>query len=304
MSNLDDFFSSWKDISASAPKKSGQWENKLKLEIGNKYLVRFLPYLKEGKAGYHKTTFQFITYAWKSVVDGRWIYALSPRTWGESCPISNFYFKAKESEDPVVQEKLKKLSFKRGCYYNVYVVSDPTNPDNEGKVKILQASKQLNDVISASISDDPEQIENNKEELGVENLKNAMFDLSPNGINLSIEVQDQGGFANYKTSKFVRRNRDLGLSDEQIEEIHDQVFDLTKIDQRRTPEEIEELFNTTFLGLKPANKGAKETKKVVVPSDDVEKSVSEPEHTEKPAGKVVSIDELDAYLSENSTDDE
>ena len=296
--DVNEFFTSWNDIATAKPKHNPVWNNKLKLEKGNEYLVRFVPYLKEGKEGYHKSTFRFWTYAWQSVIDGKWIYVLSPRTWGERCPISEFYFKTKSTNNEALQNKLKKLSYKEGCYYNVYVVSDPSEPENEGKVKVLQASKQLNSVIEAAISDDPKVVENNREELEVDNLRTAMFDLTSQGVNLCIDVQDQGGFPNYKSSKFVRRKKNLGLSEDEINTIYESAFDLTKIDQKRTVEEIEELFRTTFLGQKATTHTTTRPAPVVVSESEDKDPIVEAQ--DEPTSEISDLDELDNYLNNES----
>lgn len=54
----------------------------------------------------------------------------------------------------------KRLNYKESWYYNVYVVNDPVNPENNGKVKILQAGRQLQNIIEEACSDDPKKKEN------------------------------------------------------------------------------------------------------------------------------------------------
>jgi hypothetical protein len=249
--NIDDFFRASSDLFTKPTQKTtALYQEKLVLKAGNEYVVRLLPYLKEGReAAIKKSIYPYYTYTWRSVVDGRWQYVSSPRTWGERCPISDWFFAVRKTKDPLGLEKLKDLSFKEGAYYNVYVVDDPTNPENNGKVKILQASKQINSVITEAASDDPKVRERYQEELDVDNMRQAMFDLSPSGINFCISAQEQGGFINYKSSRFIRRKRNLGLSQEEIDNIYQQVFDLSKIDRVRTSEEVEKLFCETFLGM-------------------------------------------------------
>ena len=92
--NLNDFFQSSAELFASNTKK-GLYTEKLSFKAGNEYLVRLLPYVKEGRAGYHKSIFHFFQYSWRSIKDGRWTYVLSPRTYGEACHITEYYFKVK-----------------------------------------------------------------------------------------------------------------------------------------------------------------------------------------------------------------
>lgn len=293
MSNvsISDFFQSSASLFAKKEKnKDAIYNEVLKCEKGHNYLVRLLPYLKEGAEGMSKTIFHAYTYAWQSVKDGRWIYVTSPKTFGETCPITEWYFAVKNGNNEAAKKRLDALSFKESWLYNVYIVDDPTNPDNNGTVKILKAGKQLNYIIADALSQDPDKMEANAEEYGVENMSNAIFDLSPNGFNLSVNVQDQGGFANYKTSAWVRRRRNLDLTDEQIAEIHDSVFDLTKVEKVFTAEEAGKIFRETFLGedvsVEPKSKKVV-AKPTIEPIDD-EPTVS--------AGDSVDFDDLEKYL--------
>lgn len=295
--NLDDFFAASDNLSfgksATKKPKEGLYSEKLELKIGNEYVVRLLPYVKEGSKGFDKTRFEFSNYCWNA--NGRWTYVQSPRTWGEPCPMTDFYFRAKESDSPSVQAKLKKLYYRRGTYYNVYVVDDPVHPENNGKVKILQAGKQLDDVISKAMSTDPKIRNEFNEEFGVANMRNAILDLSPNGVNLIINVKDQGGFANYATSSFTRRRRDLGLSKDEIRDIHEACFDLTTIDRRFSTDEAAEIFNKTFLGQDGATPAPKPTYE---PKPEPARPVKH-EESHDSSGDMVDMDELDKYLMEN-----
>ena len=106
--NLNDFFQSSSELFASNTKK-GLYTEKLSFKAGNEYLVRLLPYVKEGRAGYHKSIFHFFQYSWRSIKDGRWTYVLSPRTYGEACPITEYYFKVKNSGNEALFKDVDKV---------------------------------------------------------------------------------------------------------------------------------------------------------------------------------------------------
>lgn len=249
--DLNEFFANSDELFKAKPRAKRVYDEIFSFETGNKYLVRLLPYLKEGKEGFQKTSFAFQQYAWRSCRDGHWVYIESPRTYNKQCAISEWYFKAKDSNDPAIKDKVKKLSdnFRKYVYYNIYIVSDPAHPENNGKVKILRAGKQLDDIIKRALSTDAAAVEEFKDELGVDNMRRAVFDLSPDGINLCIDCQDQGGFPNYKSSRFVGRKRDLELTSKQIDEIHKSVFDLTTVNRKFEPDEAAKIFADTFLGI-------------------------------------------------------
>lgn len=308
MSNIDinDFFKASADLFADKKeqKAKGLYVNKLALEKGHNYLVRLLPYLKEGASGLNKTIFHFYTYAWRSCRDGRWIYMTSPKTWGEKCPITEYYFAIMNSDNEAAKARVgkDKLSFKESWYYNVYVVDDPVNPENNGTVKYIQAGKQLNNIIAPALSQDPDIMAQNAEEYGVENMSNAVFDLSSNGINLSINVLDQGGFADYKTSRWTGRRRDLGLSDEEIKAAYDSVFDLTQIERQHSRDEVCKIFTETFLdgsdstferaaGAGESGAAPKPVKKTPVVKEELEDEPEMPTES-------VDLDELEKYLKD------
>lgn len=298
--NIDDFFKVSPELFSKPKREDGIYREKLVFKPGNEYVVRLLPYLKEGREeAIKKSICPYGIYAWQSILDGRWQYVLSPKSWGERCPITEFYFKAKNSKNEATQAKLKGISYKEGCYYNVYVVDDPTNPANNGTVKILQAGKQLSSIIAEAASDEPKVKEKYREELDIENMRQAMFDLSEKGINLCINVQDQGGFCNYKSSTFVRRKRDLGLSQDEINEIYQKVFDLTTIDRRRTGEEVEELFCKTFLGLSDDSSSKKIEQPVVVEAPVITDDMI-PSSTAEPSSEAINIDDIESYLAEQN----
>lgn len=293
--NTDDFFASVDNLFAKKSEKRVYGEEKLELKPGNRYLVRFLPYLKEGKAGYDKTTFPYRMYCWRSIIDGRWTYVQSPSTWGERCPMSDFYFAMKDNPSEAVQNKLKNLSFKRGTYYNVLVVDDPVHPENNGKVKVLNAGVQIDNIINASLSSEPSVIEEYQDEFGISNMKHAMFDLSPNGINFCIDVQPQGSFPNYKASRFVRKNRDLHLSKAEIDTIYNSCYDLSTIDKRFSTEEAAETFTNTFVGT---------TQPIVTenkPTPVHRAPVHEPVRESAPVSavdEIESLEDIDSYLND------
>lgn len=305
--DINSFFKSTSDLFANKKesKVKALYTNKLTFEKGHSYLVRLLPYLKEGVSGLSKTVFHFYTYAWRSCRDGHWIYINSPKTWGEKCPITEYYFAVKNRGSEEAKARLDALSFKESWYYNAYVVDDPVNPDNNGTVKFIQAGKQLNNIIAPALSQDPDMMAKNAEEYGVDNMSNAVFDLSPNGINLSINVLDQGGFADYKTSSWVRRRRDLGLSEEAIKEAYENVYDLTQIEKQYSQEEVLRIFSETFLDGDSALLGQFESGEKHKPAKQESTARAAAKETKASSSSSeemtdgIDLDELESYLKED-----
>ena len=75
--NLNDFFQSSAELFASNTKK-GLYTEKLSFKAGNEYLVRLLPYVKEGRAGYHNSIFSSILGGLLRMVAGLMFFLLAP----------------------------------------------------------------------------------------------------------------------------------------------------------------------------------------------------------------------------------
>ena len=120
--------------------------------------------------------------------------------------------------------------------YNAYVISDQTNPENNGQIKILNAGVQLQKIIQSAIDGDDSQ------EFGFK-----IFDLSENGCNLRIKVEkNEGGYPTYVSSRFMSPSNIEGLDD--VDAVYDSVKSLDSIFQRKTYEEIKKLMDVHFFG--------------------------------------------------------
>lgn len=146
-------------------------------------------------------------------------------------------------------------------------------------------------------------------------MRKAIFDLSADGINLNINAEPQGDFTSYKSSTFVRRKRDLGLSEADIDTILQQAHDLTAIERNMEVSELEKLFMTTFLGANPdttAKVAPISAPTSVVGMDPIPsftreepvktETISSSESTEPTEPTEVDLNELEAYLNGQTAD--
>lgn len=220
----------------------------------NEYMFRILPYIKEGKEGLHKTFFYFASYFWQDEV-GRWISVLSRKTFGEPCAISDYYYNVRRNGTEYEKENLdRRLKYKQGWYCNVYVVSDPVNPSNNGKVMVLPLNKTLwtlvqkalNGELDAEWSARMTDANPTGEEVHV-NVGRMVTDLTNNGVNLDVRVTSKGQFPDYSSSDFTRREARLNLTEQQQDEILNQCVDVTKIEKELSAEQILKVFKETFL---------------------------------------------------------
>lgn len=203
----------------------------MKTEVGNTYTVRLLPYTKDPK----KTFFHFFTHGWTSFSTGQYVATLSHQTFGERDPIAEERFRILRTGSESDKEKAKAIGRSEKWLVNVYVINDPANPDNNGKVKILRYGKQLQKIISEAIEGE------DSDELGA-----RIFDLSPNGSNLKIKVEKQGDYPSYVSSKFSMPNAIPELDDTKAKKIYDSVFELDKVFTLKSHDELKTMLDEHF----------------------------------------------------------
>lgn len=227
-------FDSIRDALNKQQKNNNGAKDILRLEKGKTYVVRLIPNLKE----LEKTWFKYQFFHWTSFATGAYISSISPISWGERDPIAEERLKIYKTGSEEEKEKIKNVRRSERWLMNVYVVSDPTNPENNGTEKKIRFGKQLFSIIDSAINGD------DAEEFG-----SRVFDFSPNGVNLKIKVTDQGGFANYTESRFTSPV-DLKLSAEQIAKIYQPKADLSTLVSCKSQDEIKKLFNEHYYAVK------------------------------------------------------
>jgi hypothetical protein len=203
----------------------------LKFAPDNTYLVRLLPNVHDPK----NTIFGYTTFGWTSRATGQYISVVSPMSFGERCPVNEMRYKLYQGSEH--EKNLAKLVKRNNQWLvNCYVVSNPTTPATEGKVKIIRFGKQLHKIITDAISGDDS-----------EDFGSSIFDLSDQGNNLRIKVEkNEGGYATYISSKFVKSSAIPGLP-ENVESIYNESIDLSKIVIVKTYDEIKEILDAHLL---------------------------------------------------------
>jgi hypothetical protein len=142
-----------------------------------------------------------------------------PTTIGESCPICDSNRQLwEEGKKSVVRGdddnpgRKRKLNY----YSNVYIIDDPTNPENNGTVKIYKYSVKILDKIKLAIKPASKR----KKALPV-------FDMFE-GADFNIIINKKGKYWNYDDSEFLDPEPLLGGDDKQLEEIYNSLYDLTE----------------------------------------------------------------------------
>ena len=193
---------------------------------------------------------------------GGWYIENSLTTIGQKDPLGEYnrelWNTGTESNKETVRKQKRKLNY----YSNIYVVKDPTNPQNEGKVFLLKYGKKIFDKIMESMQPEFED----------ESPINP-FDLWE-GANFKLKIVKKDGYWNYDKSEFDVPGPLLD-DDEAMEAIWKKEYSLAAVtapDQFKSCEELERRMNMV-LGLKtsPSNSRA-----VMVQEDEYESYIQTP----------------------------
>lgn len=202
----------------------------LKTTPGNTYTVRLLPYAQDPS----KTFFHYYTHGWVSFANGQYVQALSPSTFGERDPVAEERFRILRTGTDEEKEKVAAIRRTEKFLVNAYVIDDPTNSDNNGKVKLLRYGKQLHKIIMEAIEGE------DAEEFGP-----RIFDLGPNGVSFKIKVENQGEYPTYVSSRFTSSGK-VNLTDDEQEKIYKGVFDLSKVFTLKSYDELKTMLDEHF----------------------------------------------------------
>lgn len=204
----------------------------LRMEADKTYVVRLLPNIKDPA----KTFFHFYQHAFNSFASGKFMSVVSPSSFGERDPISELKYKLLRTGSEEDKKKASSLVWSERWLVNAYIVDDPTNPDNNGKVKIVQFGKQLHKIIMRAIDGD------DADDLGAK-----VFSLKADGVNLKITCETQGGYKTYTSSKFSMPRAIDGVTDKNVDEILNSIHDLEKINPVRSYDELKKILDEHFL---------------------------------------------------------
>jgi hypothetical protein len=266
----------------------------LRFEPVNTFLVRLLPNLKNPA----NTTLNYYFHMFNSHKDGSSVNFTCPTTYKERCTACSLRFKLYRNGGEIDKKLSQELSRKSKFLVNAYVISDPLNPQNNGKVKVIRYGTQLAKIINDAIDGD------DAAEFG-----QSIFDLSENGCNLRIKVENAGDWPSYVTSKFLSKSKIEGMTEERMEEIYNSTNDLEALITSTDPVKIDQAIKEHFLlenkdsSIKneSINKPKEENEKEENDKEDnlnmkmeepKENKVDEKEQVESPADVQKKIDDL------------
>ena len=209
-SNLDDLS---KKIQETSEKKSYKddrfWRPELDKASNGYAVIRFLPAPPNEELPWAKL------YSHGFQGKGGWFIENSRTTFGEKDPVSEMnselWNSGIESDKDIARARKRKLQY----ISNILVISDPANPQNEGKIFLYKFGKKIFDKIQEAM----------EPEFADEKAVNP-FDLW-DGANFKLKVRKISGFINYDKSEFDSPSELFDGDDAQLEELWKKQYSLT-----------------------------------------------------------------------------
>jgi hypothetical protein len=145
---------------------------------------------------------------------GGWYIENSLTTLGQTDPVSEHNRILWNSGSDVDKDEARKQKRKLSYFSNIYVVKDPANPDNEGRVFLYKYGKKIHDKIMGAMQpefDDDEPIN--------------PFDFWQ-GANFKLKLKKVAGYWNYDSSEFARTSALLEGDDTELESLYNKLYNL------------------------------------------------------------------------------
>ena len=214
-------------------------------KAGNGYaVIRFLPAPDKEEVPFVK----LYNHAFQG--PGGWYIENSRTTIGGKDPCSEFntglWNSGIESDKQIARNQKRKLSY----YSNIYVVKDPANPENEGKVFLYKYGRKIYDKIISAMQPEFE------DEQSVD-----AFDLWK-GADFKIKIKKVAGFWNYDSSEFAKPTPFLKGDDDALEAVWKKEYSLQEIiseDKFKSYDDLKKRLEQVLkLNATPARKVAEE----------------------------------------------
>jgi hypothetical protein len=216
-----------KEVEKMSNTSSGADERLWKPEMdktGNGFaVIRFLP----APEGEELPWAKLYTHAFQG--PGGWYIENSLTTLGQKDPVSEhnreLWNSGNEKDKETVRKQKRKLSY----YSNIYVVKDPANPSNEGKVFLFKYGKKIFDKIMEAMQPEFE-----------DETPINPFDFWQ-GANFKLKLVKKDGYWNYDKSEFDRVAPLLD-DDDALEAVWKKQYSLTAVtalDQFKSYEDLE-----------------------------------------------------------------
>jgi len=179
---------------------------------GNGYaVIRFLP----ASPGSELPWARYWDHGFKGPT-GQWYIEKSLTSIGQQDPVSEMnsrlWNSGNEDDKTLVRERKRRLHY----VSNIYVESDPANPQNEGKVFLYVYGKKIFDKIMDVM----------QPQFADEEPVNA-FDFW-DGASFKLKIRNVEGYRNYDKSEFASPTPLLGGDDSELEQLYEGLYDLNE----------------------------------------------------------------------------
>ena len=152
---------------------------------------------------------------------GGWFIDNCLTTLNEKCPVcehnNTLWNSGIEANKDIARKQKRKLSY----VANVLVVSDPSDPSNEGQIKLFKFGKKIFDKITEAMNP----------EFADETPINP-FDMWE-GANFKLKIRNVEGYRNYDKSEFAPVSALLDGDDEKLEELWKKEFSLKDFTEKK-----------------------------------------------------------------------
>ena len=152
---------------------------------------------------------------------GGWYIDNCLTTLNEKCPVcehnNTLWNSGIEANKDVARKQKRKLSY----IANILVISDPSNPENEGQVKLFKFGKKIFDKITEAMNP----------EFADETPVNP-FDMWE-GANFKLKIRNVEGYRNYDKSEFADKSALLDGDDAKLEELWKKEFSLKEFTEKK-----------------------------------------------------------------------
>jgi len=199
------------------------WRPELDKSSNGYAVIRFLPAVDGEDLPWAK----YYSHGFKG--KGGWYIEKSRTTLGEKDPVSEMntelWNSGIESDKDIARQRKRRLHYTS----NILVVSDPANPQNEGKIFLYKYGKKIFDKIQEAMNPEFED----------ENPVNP-FDFWQ-GANFKLKVRKVAGFINYDKSEFESASALFDGDDEKLEELWKTQYALSEFTDPSTFKTYDEL---------------------------------------------------------------
>jgi hypothetical protein len=160
---------------------------------------------------------------------GGWFIDNCLTTLNEKCPVcehnNTLWNSGIEANKDIARKQKRKLSYMA----NILVISDPSNPANEGQIRLFKFGKKIFDKITEAMNP----------EFADETPVNP-FDMWE-GANFKLKIRNVEGYRNYDKSEFADKSAVLNGDDDKLEELWKKEHSLKEFTEKKNFKSYEQL---------------------------------------------------------------